>query len=415
MDIVRERKKLINNYKLMTVAGVVIALIIVVFVFSSAMGVPKIDRTSIVVELVKKGGFAREIRGPGILVSEEFRVLAASVPARIERIILKPGDLVTEETVIIELSSPDLLEKTANAEWDVANQEHELIALRARLLNDRLKLDSDFAALQADYENASAQLRAETPLAARGVVSKLQIQKSKSRLVGLEKQVKIATNRLKQFEISVEDQLKAQAARVKYLRDKYNRRLEQVANLKVRSGIDGVLQRVSVEEGQRVSVGTNLARVANPNKLAAELSISETQAEDIRRGQAVRIDTHSGIIEGFVQRIDPAVEGGTVQIDVALKGSIPASARLDLSVDGTIEIEQVSETLFIGRPVDAKANSSISLFVIDSKNDEAVRRTIQLGRLSNTNVEIVSGLVVGERVILSGLSELRTHNLIKIR
>ena len=161
---------------------------------------------------------------------------------------------------------------------------------------------------------------------------------------------------------SVEAQIQAKRATVEQFQALYDLRKSQKQALTVRAGIDGVLQELAVEVGQEVTPGANLARVAQPDKLKAQLRIAETQAKDIEVGQKAVIDTRNGLIDGEVMRIDPAVQEGTVTVDVTLVGALPRGARPDLSVDGTIELERLDDVLYVGRPAYGQAKSTVGLF-----------------------------------------------------
>ena len=191
-------------------------------------------------------------------------------------------------------------------------------------------------------------------------------------------------------------------------------RRTQLAALKVRAGIDGVLQTVEVQVGQQVTVGQNLARVANPLQLKAELKIAETQAKDIQLGQEVAIDTRNGVIPGKVIRIDPSVQNGTRTVDASLDGELPKGAVADLSVDGTILLERLENVLWVSRPVHGQENSTVGLFKVEPDRTAAVRVQVRLGRSSVNQIEVLDGLKEGDLVILSDTSQWDNSDRIRL-
>ncbi|GAB4197032.1 MAG: HlyD family efflux transporter periplasmic adaptor subunit [Wenzhouxiangellaceae bacterium] len=416
MDIVKPKKhnrKRVQNWLITGSVFIAVSLVIIGFT-RMERSLPQVDSASILSDTVKRGEFLRQVRGPGVLAPLEFRWLAAASEARVEFIPVKPGAVVSADSVIIEMSSPQLQEAAEEADWNLRAAQSELMALRSRLESQRLDLESALAAAQTEYTSAKVQVDAESPLAQKGLVSQVQMVQSEARLRGAEAQLDIERERLNKFSESMQTQLETQQARVAHLKNTLQRRQDQVAALQVRAGIDGVVQEISVEEGEQVSIGKLLARVARPDVLIAELQIAETQAKDVQIGQQAMIDTRNGTITGEVMRVDPAVASGSVQIDVSLIGDLPIGARPDLSVDGTIEIERVDNTLYVGRPVYAEPRTTTTLFVIDSDSGIAQRREVQLGRSSVNFVEITSGLQVGERVILSDTSSWVNQDRIRI-
>ena len=260
------------------------------------------------------------------------------------------------------------------------------------------------AAIQADYRQASLQAEADALLAKDGLVAEITQKVSRLRADELKSRAEMEQKRLEISSEAAEAQLAVQQARVERQRAAYRLRLSQVESLKVRAGVEGVLQQIPVEVGQRVAPGTNLARVAEPGRLKAEVRIAETQARDIQIGQAASIDTRNGIIPGKVSRIDPAVQNGTVTVDVALEGALPKGARPDLTVDGTIELERLEDILYVGRPAFGGEQSTVGMFRLEPGGGGAKRVQIKLGRSSVNTVEILEGLKEGDRVILSDMS-----------
>jgi HlyD family secretion protein len=353
-------------------------------------------------DTVREGEMLREVRGPGTLVPRAIRWIGAQAEGRVDRVIVRPGAVVDADTVLVEMSNPELMQETEEARYAVEGAEAELTELKLTLQNKQLDQRAAVAAASAEYE--SARLTAEAQKAAGDVVRRLDYQRSELLAEQRKVLLDVEHDRLNQFAASMEAQLAVRKARVSQVRNAYERKRERVESLSVRAGIAGVVQEMLVEEGQRLPLGANIARVAQPDDLQAELRVPETQARDVLLGQLVRVDTRNGIVEGKVSRIDPAVQGGTVQVDVELTGELPRGARPDLSVDGTIEIERLAHVVFMGRPAYGQPNTTVGIFKIVEDGRYAVRIPVELGRTSVNAVEILKGLVPGDRVILSDTS-----------
>ena len=365
---------------------------------------PSVDRAVVYMDTVKRGSMLRQVRGTGTLVPEEIRWIPASTVGRVERIILRPGVTVEPDTVILELSNPELVQQLAEAKLLLSAADADYENLRVKLESDLLTQRARAATIQAEYQQARLQAEADRQLAAEGLTSELIMKISVSRADELEYRTQLEQERLAIASIAAEAQLAAQRARVEQARSTYELRVSQVDRLRVRAGDPGVLQVVPVEVGQSVTPGTNLARVADPTNLKAELRIAETQAKDIQIGQIARIDTRNGVIPGHVSRIDPSVQNGTVTVDVILDGELPRGARPDLTVDGTIELERLENVLYVGRPAFGQEESTVGLFKIMTEDGDAQRVAVRLGRSSVNTIEILDGLSEGDEVILSDMS-----------
>jgi HlyD family secretion protein len=404
MDIPRpelKRRKRLRQASL--AAAVALSLIIVTVVLARLdPAAPSVPRASVWVDSVREGEMLRQVRGPGTLVPREIRWIAAQTDGRIDRVIVRPGAVVEADTVLVEMSNPDLVQETEEARYALEAAEAEHVEMELQLKSQQLDQRAAFAAARAEYEGARLQAQAEKE--AGGVVPALQYQRSELLAEQLKVRMDIEKERLDQFSATVEAQIAASRARVAQVRNAYERRVRQVESLCVRAGVAGVVQQVLVEDGQNVTLGANIARVARPDDLQAELRIPETQARDVQLGQTVAVDTRNGIVSGRVMRIDPAVQEGTVQVDVELTGKLPLGARPDLSVDGTIEIERLPQVVFTGRPAYGQPNTTISLFKLTDEGRYAVRVPVELGRTSVNAVEIVQGLAPGDEVILSDTS-----------
>lgn len=409
----RKRKKRIRQ-ALFTGVGVVLLAALTVGVSRLEPAAPRVDGASLWFGDVKRGEMLRQVRGPGVLAPREIRWIAAQTDGRVERILVRPGTAVEPDTVLVELSNPDLLRQAEEARYQLEAAKAELAEMELRLKSQELDQRSQLAVAQTEYESARLQAEANKQLVDEGVVSSIEYQRSE--LLARQQKIRmdIERERLEQFAASMAAQLAAQRAHFDQVKNAYERRLELVDSLQVRAGIAGVLQEVQVEEGQRIALGTNIARVARPDDLQAELQIPETQARDVQIGQLVHVDTRNGVVDGRVIRIDPAARNGTVQVDVELLGELPRGARPQLSVDGTIEIERLEDVVYTGRPVYGQPNSTISLFKLVEDGRYAVRVPVEIGRTSVNQVEVVQGLVPGDRVVLSDTSAYDGYDRIRI-
>jgi HlyD family secretion protein len=365
---------------------------------------PSVERSTLWVDTVKRGGMLRQVRGAGTLVPEEVRWIPATTDGRVERIRLKPGTEVKSDTILLELSNPEVELAALDAESAVRAAEAEYTNLKVQLQSQILNQQAQTASVQSSYHQAKLQAEANEQLAKDGLVAALTLKLSQVTAEELGGRAEIENKRLEISAEATTAQLAVQQARLEQLRGAYALRRKQVESLKVRSGSDGVLQQLPVEVGQRIPAGTILAKVAEPGRLKAEVRIAETQAPDITLGQVASIDTRNGIVPGRVVRIDPASENGTVKVDVALEGPLPKGARPDLSVDGTIELERLTDILYVGRPAFGQEKSTVGLFRLEPGGGSAVRAQVKLGRSSVNTVEILEGLKEGDQVILSDMS-----------
>ena len=420
MDIQRPASVAQQKQRKRVLIGVAAALLVAGV--SVALGrlkpaAPTVERATVWVDTVKRGSMLRQVRGLGTLVpvDEARRWLPSATQGRVERIILRPGAQVTPDTVILELADPQLQQQLLEAENQLRASEADLASLRARLDTERLNQKSIAATVEADYEQARLEREVNEDLAKDGLVSNLILKQSTVRSESLRTRAQLEKERVSVSEESVRAQLLAQQARVDQLRTLFSLRREQVDQLRVRAGMSGVLEQVPVEVGQQVAPGTNVARVADPTRLKAELRIAETQARDLTIGQVAQVDTRNGIIQGKVVRIDPAAQNGTVTVDVALEGDLPRGARPDLSVDGTVELERLDNVLYVGRPAFGQENSAVGLFRLDGATGEAQRAQVQLGRSSVNTIEIKGGAKEGDQLVLSDMSAWDAFDRVRLR
>jgi len=374
-----------------------------------------VDRSTAVIETVKRGEMVRDVRGNGTLVPEVTRWVPAPADGRVETILLQAGVEVGPDTVIAELSNPQMEQQATDADFQVKAAEADEENLRVRLESDTMTQKAAIATINSQYSQAKLQLDADEVLAKQGLVADLVLKISRVSVQDLANRLKVEQERLAVNAKSTKAQLNATSSRLQQLRVLAKLKREQVDALKVRAGTAGVLQQVTVQVGQQVQPGVNIARVADPTSLKAVLRVAETQINDVRIGQTVLVDTRNGIIQAKVSRIDPAAREGTFEIDASLVGPLPASARPDLSVDGTIELERLKDVLKVGRPAFGQANQTIGMFVLTADGTEAVRRQIKLGATSVSTIQILDGVREGEQVIISDSSAFDTYERVSIR
>ncbi len=378
---------------------------------------PSVDAGTIYADTVKRGDMLREDRGLGTLVPEDIRWIAAQTDARVDRWVLRPGAIVKPDSIIMELSDPTLQQTALDAELQLKGAEADLANLKVQVDSDLMSQKANEASVRSDYEQAKIQHDVDEKQVKLGLTSVMLEQQSKVKVEQLAIRLQLETDRTKISADSANAKLAASEAVVDEKKALYKLKKSQLEALHVRAGIDGVLQLVPVEIGQNVTPGTNLARVADPKKLKAEIKIAETQAHDVLIGQKASIDTRNGVFDGHVSRIDPSVTNGTVTVDVTMDQPFPpgSGARPDLSVDGTITIENLKNVLYVGRPVHGQSDSSVGLFKIIGDGSEAVRVNAQLGKSSVNTVEILGGLKEGDKVILSDMSAWDAFDRIRLK
>ena len=418
MDIKRAPKSKIKKKirtAIMIVVGIAAIVSITYGLTKLKPAAPTLDSSTAVIETVKRGEMVRDVRGNGTLVPEVTRWVPAPADGRVERILLKAGVEVDPSTVIAELSNPQLEQTASDTDLQVkaaiADQEN----LKVKLESDTMTQKAAIATINAQYSQAKLQLDADEVLAKQGLVADLTLKISRVNVQDLANRLKVEQERLVVNSKSTKAQLNAAASRLDQLRALATLRRQQVDELKVRAGTGGVLQQVLVTEGQQVTPGFNMARVADPASLKAVLRVAETQISGVRIGQPVIVDTRNGLIQGTVSRIDPAAREGTFEIDASLVGPLPPSARPDLSVDGTIELERLKDVLKVGRPAFGQAQQTIGMFVLSPDGSEAERRSVKLGRNSVSQIEILEGLKEGDQVIISDTTALDSYNRIRVR
>jgi HlyD family secretion protein len=416
MDIARpanlRRKRLRQAFYASTILAAV--LLVGVGLARLQPAAPTVDAASVWIDSVKRGPMVRQVRGLGTLVPEDIRWLPATTQGRVERIILRPGSVVTPDSIILELTNPQLELELQEAELQVRSAEASLENLRVQLQNEFLQQRAAVAGIAADFSKAKMQAEMNASLAEKQLVSSLVLRESQVDAEHLAARDEIAREQLASYEASMKARLSVQQSAVAQARAMLQLRRRQRDELKVRASIAGVLQIVPVDVGQQVAPGTNLARVANPGRLKAEIRIAETQAKDIELGQRADVDTRNGLVEGRVARIDPSVLNGTRTVDVTLTGPLPAGAVPDLSVDGIIELERLADVLFVSRPAIGQEQSSTTLFKVLADGD-AARVPVAFGRSSVNSIEVLSGLTAGDRVVLSDMSAWDAYDRVRLQ
>ncbi len=427
MDIQRKgagRKKAIRI--VVTVVVLVVAGVgITVGLSKLKPAAPGVEMSTLWPDTVKRGPMLRDVRGLGTLVPEDTLLMTATTDGRVQRILIRPGATVRADSVVMVLTSPELENQLLTAEYALKVAEADFENLKVTLEKTLLDMQATAAQVGADYNTAKLQADRDTALAKENLLPTVDAKISEVKAQQLGERFQIEHKRLAINADAEKAQLDAQKVKVEQLRANYGLVKNQVDELKVRAGFDGVLQALPppmtpVEEGQKVAAGTPLGKVAQPSKLKAELKIAETQVKDIVIGQPAVIDTRlagggsNGLIDGHVSRIDPSILNGTVTVDVALKGPLPSGAKPDLSVDGTIQLEKLDDVVYVGRPVFGQQDSTVQLFKIDPDGKYASKVKVTFGRSSVNTIEVKDGLKVGDKVILSDMSAYDAYDRIKL-
>jgi multidrug efflux pump subunit AcrA (membrane-fusion protein) len=376
---------------------------------------PEVERSTIWTDAVKRGPMLRQVRGLGSLIpSQEFtRQIPAETEATVVRILKLPGSQVKADTVLLEMSNSQVEQAAVDVRLQLKAAEAEYQSLRVTLQSNLMNQKAGAATVNSDYTQAKLQADTDKALYDLGVISGMAYKNSKSKSDELTTRNNIEGERLDINQKAIESQLAQQQAKVDQMRVLAELKQKQLDALKVRSGIEGVLVDLPLQVGQHVTPGTMLAKVIQPDHLIAELKVAETQARDVQIGQPAVVDTHNGTVDGEVMRVDPAVQNGTVTVDVKLTGELPKGARPDLSVDGTIDLERLDNVLYVGRPAFGQENSTISLFKLDPDGKGGVRVPVKVGRASVNSIQVLEGLHEGDTVILSDMS--RYDNTERVR
>jgi HlyD family secretion protein len=418
MDITNPNLKKIKKKRRQIIVGsislLLVALIAIMLVrFSSTM--PSVDASSIWIDAVKRGDMLRDVRAQGTLVPLDIRWLSSSTQAVVLKIEVLPGTHVEPDTVIMRLSNPEVEDALRNADAEAAAAAARVRVRRTELQLELLSQRSKLAQAQADYASAKVKADVDAKAAAQQLIPKVQYEQGQIALQQLEYRMQVERERLDALQAGMESQMASVRAELEQRQSNLQLQKRQYEALQVRAGISGVLQEMPVQEGQRVAAGGNLARVAKPDVLIARLRVPEMQAKDVVAGKSAEIDTYNGIITGHVSRVDPAVVDGTVRVDVALTSKLPSGARPDLSVEGVIQIDKLTNTLSVGRPAQSRIGGQMSLFRVDPSGNTATRVPVNLGAVSADRVQVLGGLREGDRLILSDSSQWQQYDRIRLK
>jgi HlyD family secretion protein len=418
MDISRpDLKAKKRKRQALTIAvGVVVLAAVTFLVMRLKPAAPTVDRSTVWTDTVKRGPMVRQVRGLGTLVPREdaIRQIPVQTEATVVRILTLPGSIVKPDTILLELSDPTSTQQALDAELSLKSARADLSNVQVKVQSDLMAQKSAAATVNADYKQAQRQAQTDKSLYGLGVISGLAYNGSQGKADELSTRNNLEEQTVNINEKAIESQLAVQQAKVAQAQGIYELKKQQLDALKVRAGISGVLTSLPVVVGQHVTLGTMVAEVVQPNQLKAQLKIAETQARDIKFGQPASVDTHNGLADGTVSRIDPAVVNGTVTVDVELTGKLPDGARTDLSVDGTIDLERLKDVLYVGRPAFGNEESTISLFRLDPDGKGAVRVPVKVGRASVNAIQVLQGLHEGDTVILSDMSRYDTTDRIRL-
>jgi len=421
VDIARPDVKRRKQRKRIVLTSISVLVLIVLTVGLSRLkpAAPSVERAGLIIDKVKRGEMLREVRGNGTLVPEELLFVQAESDGRVERIFILPGAAVHSDTVLMELSNPDLEQQVFDLEWQSKAADATLRRLRVQLESDRLTQEAALEKLKTELIQAKLEAEADNSLATNGLVPEITRKRSTATAEQLANQVEAEKKRLAISPDSAQAQLAVQQAEIEKLRASLELKRKKLAALKVRAGVDGVLQQIGDKEilqsGQRVTPGATLAKIVQPRKLKAEIKVAETQAKDIEMGQLAEIDTRNGVVPGHVVRIDPASVQGTVTVDVKLDGELPRGARPDLSVDGTIQLERMTNVLYVGRPINGQPESMSGIFKVTDGGSEAIRIRVKFGRTSVSTIAVAEGLAEGDQIITSDMAQWDGHERVRLR
>lgn len=414
MDIVRTNKKK-KRTPIYIAVGIIAAIAITVGLSRMKPAPPGVDAGALWFDTVRQGNMIRQVRGPGTLVPEQIRWISAVTAGRIEQKLVMAGAKVVPGTPLLVLTNPDVMLRALDAQRQLSDAQSQLVSLTASLETAKLNQESQVATVRSQYNEAVRIAKVQENLAEKGIAAANEVARARDQLKELEERLQIEQKRLAVQNNSVKAQLDAQRQQVDHLRSIVAFNEMQIASMNVRSETEGVVQELNLEVGQWVNPGATLARVVEPGRLKAVLRVPEVQAKDVVIGQRAEIDTRNGIIQGRVVRTDPGSLNGTVGVDVMLEGALPAGARPDLSVDGTIEIERLTNVFHVGKPAYGQAESTVGIFKLEPGGKTAVRTNVKLGRSSVNSIEVVQGLKKGDVVILSDMAAYDAFERVRLR
>ena len=413
MDFPRVKQP--NRTKPMIITAAIVLVVGTVGLAQLRPAAPTVERGTLWIDTVKKGEMLRQARGNGTLVPEDLRVVSALTAGRIDRVLVRPGALCELNTVLLEMSNPDVQLQSLDAERQVKLAEADLASLNASLESQRLAAVSTVAQARRDANEAERLLTVAQRLAGEGLTSTMEIDRAKDNLAEAKERLTSETDRLNLLTESLKAQLALRRSVVERLRAIARFQVERVASMTVRAGQKGVLQSLSLQPGQWVNPGQELARVAGQERLKAVVRVPETQARDLAVGLKAEVDTRNGIVQGHVSNVDPGATNGSVGVDITIDGELPRGARPDLSVDATIELERLPDVVYVGRPADGSSETTVGLFVLEPDGRYAHRVQVALGRGSVNAIEVRSGLKPGDQVILSEMGRWDAVDRVKLQ
>ena len=417
MDVARPPEVAQRRRRKRIIAAAAAGLVIVITTVALARlkpAAPTVEAGGLWVEPVKRGTMLRQVRGSGVLIPDEIRWITALTDARVERVLVLPGTAVEVDTVLIELSNPQTEQAALTADLDLRTAKDNYEVLKADLERDLLAQRAAAAGVAAEAAQAAMNADADEQMAKNGFIPAIQLKRSKLLATTAAERQKMEEQRLANTERTLAVKLAVQQAEVQRRQTMADLRRSEATGLKIRAGVSGVLQEVPVQVGQRISPGTNLARVVDPTRLKAQVQVAETQVKDVAIGQVAEVDTRNGVTKGRVVRIDPAARNGTVAVDIALDGALPRGARPDMSVDGTIELERLDDILYVGRPAFGQEQAKMSLFKLTPDRSGAILTPVELGRASVNTIEVIRGLNVGECVVLTDMSQYAEYDRLRL-
>lgn len=415
MDIAINKKKSSLPYRnILWGVALVAAFFIVKYLWYLGQTDYSVDKDSIVSDVVKRGDFVVSVRGNGVLVPDKIQWLSVSVEARVSQLILKPGNVVQTGDLIVELSNPQLVQQLAEATWEHEALDAEVMAERVAQESLIQQQKSQVLNAKLDYESGVNEFEARKELIETGAVSKLEYNKARIEMDQFKQRWQSSQEQLAKMQENLVAQNVARKARLSKSQKSLERIQQQVDSLQVKATMDGMVLELPLELGQRLTIGSNIAKLAERKSLIAELQVPELQIRDVAIEQRVIIDTRNNKIEGVVTRVDPAVVNGNVQVDVRLLGDLPKDARADLSVDGEIIVAEIADTLFVDRPLFAQTKSSSGFYKITQGGSFAQKVQVEVGDGSINQIQIVKGLQEGDEIITSDPSRFESYNKFRI-
>ncbi len=414
MDIIQPKSKRKVSTTVVVAAGILIAVLFCVYQFMQPASSQKVKQSEVLTGIVKRGDMNVEVKGYGVLRSDKQKLLTSMSSATIEEIVLKPGALVKPDSVILQMSNPELVLDLELSRQKENQEKANLRQLKLNNIRDLMSEEAAIAQLTASYKSVKMQRIAEEQLVDKGVVSRLAFNATKTDEEQLFERIEIQGKRRAQLLLVHDEAINIQKEQINQAHSNYQTIMNRVDSLTVKAGIEGVLQRLSVELGQSVTAGQALALVGSTNDLVALIQVPQTQAEKVQVGQSAYIDTRADKVKAVVTRISPAVAEGTVTVELAFSDLPPSSARPELNVNGTIFTQTLSSVWYIERPLNVGENSKNFLFKLSPQKTEAIASEVTFGTEAGRYIQIVKGANEGEIFILSDMDSFDPQNKLTI-